>query len=124
VAHDVLGRGDAAGAVAALLRAAELTPDRQQRGERLARAALFGVALSGQLRTAAELVAEMHRGQRPPTGSIPAATAAALVLANEDGDLRTCAALLARTLHERGDVLDADDRRSSTGCTPCSASTG
>ena len=109
VAHDVLGRGDAAGAVSALLRAAELTPDRQRRGERLAQAALFGVAVSGQLRTAAELVAEMHRGQGLPTGSIRAATAAALVLANEDGDLRTCAALLARTLQERGDVLDADD---------------
>ena len=109
VAHDVLDRGDAAGAIAALLRAAELTPDRQQRGERLAQAAMIGVALHGGLRTAGELVAEMNRGEGLPTGSIAAATAAALVLSHEDGDLRTCAALLARTLQERGEVLDADD---------------
>jgi DNA-binding CsgD family transcriptional regulator len=109
VAHDVLDRGDAAGAIAALLRAAELTPDRQQRGERLAQAAMIGVALHGGLRTAAELVAEMNRGEGLPIGSLPAATAAALVLSHKDGDLRTCAALLSRTLLERGEVLDADD---------------
>jgi DNA-binding CsgD family transcriptional regulator len=70
---------------------------------------MFGVALHAGLHTAAELVAQMDSGGGSPTGSIAAAAAAALVLSHREGDLRTCAALLARTLQERGEELDADD---------------
>ena len=109
LSHRVLDRGDVTRAVAALLRAAELTPDADQRRERLAQAAFFSIALGFEMRTAAELLREVERGSGPLSGSINAAMTAALLLVNHDGDLPTCFALLARTLDERGETLDAGE---------------
>jgi DNA-binding CsgD family transcriptional regulator len=109
LSHKVLDRGDVTGAVSALLRAAELTPDADRRRERLAQAAFFSVALGHELRAAADLLSEVERGSGSLGGSLNAAMTAALLLFNDDGDLPTCFALLARTMDERGDELDAGD---------------
>jgi hypothetical protein len=109
LAHKVLDRGDATGAVSALLRAAELTPDSHQRRERLAQAAFLSVAQSYEPRTAASLLTELERDPSAMSGSVNAAMTAALLLYHDDGDMPTCFALLARTMQEQGEHLDAED---------------
>ena len=110
VAHQLLDRGDAAGAVSALLRCAALTPDARRRRERLGRAAYFGVAMAGELRPAADLMAEIRRDGPGGGESLTIAMAAALLLVNDpDGDVPTAHAVLARTLEAGGDHLDAGD---------------
>ena len=110
VAHQLLDRGDAAGAVSTLLRCAALTPDAGDRRQRLARAAYFGVAMAGELRPAADLMAEIRRDGPGAGTSLTIAMAAALLLVNDpDGDVPTAHAVLARTLEARGDDLDARD---------------
>ena len=110
VAHQLLDRGDAAGAVSALLRCAALTPDAGRRRQRLARAAYFGVAMAGELRPAADLMAEIRREGPGGGESLTIAMAAALLLINDpDGDVPTAHAVLARTLEAGGEDLDAGD---------------
>ena len=109
-AHQVLDRGDATGAVTALLRAAALTPDPRRRGQRLAQAASFSMTMSGELRTAADLMAEIRQTDPGMEGSLTAAIVAGLLLINaEDGDVPTAHALLARTIDAQGAALDASD---------------
>ena len=110
VAQKVLDRGDATGAVTALLRAAALTPDARRRGQRLAVAASFSMTMSGELRTAADLLAEIRQTDPGMDGSLTAAVVASLLLINaDDGDVPTAHALLARTIDSQGEQLDATD---------------
>jgi DNA-binding CsgD family transcriptional regulator len=95
IAYRILRRGDAVGAVTALLRAAELSPDRSDRGRRLAQAAYVGADVTGELRNASPLLVDARRTGPEVGGSLQAAVAASFVLLNEEGDVDTAHRLLA-----------------------------
>jgi DNA-binding CsgD family transcriptional regulator len=109
-ARRILGRGDALGAVSALTRAAELSPDAGDRGRRLAEAAYLGAEVTGEIRRAPELLSDAWRAEQRPESSLQAATAAAYLLLNGDGDVETAHRLLGgalQTAAERPDVSEA-----------------
>jgi DNA-binding CsgD family transcriptional regulator len=85
-AQSSLQRGDAARAVAALTRAAELTPSPDAKAHRLAEAAYVGVEAAGRTEDASALLADAIRVD-PNTDSLPAASAAAWLLLNGEGDV-------------------------------------
>ncbi|HLN71128.1 MAG TPA: LuxR family transcriptional regulator [Streptosporangiaceae bacterium] len=101
VATQILRRGDAVGAVSALLRAAELSPARSDRSRRLAHAAMVGAAFTIEVGTITPLLAEA--GQSGPGSgiSLMSAVAAAFTLLNGDGDVLTAHRLLTRTIEEQ-----------------------
>jgi DNA-binding CsgD family transcriptional regulator len=107
-AHQKLRRGDAPGAVAALTRASELTPDNITRRRRLAEAAYVGSGLTGTLSDASDLLSAARDGDLDSTGSLYASTAAAYLLVNGDGDVDTAYRLLVRTIEHEGDDPDVD----------------
>lgn len=90
-----LRRGDAVGAVAALQRSAELSPQRHDGGRRLARAAYVGADVTGDLSRAPRLLASARQAGPEPGGSLYAAAATAQVLLHQDGDVDTAHRLLA-----------------------------
>lgn len=103
-AERILRRGDAVGAVAASMRAAELSPGNGERNRRLARAVYIGADVAGELQRAKQVLADSHAD---PDGSLQAAVTAAHVLLNSDGDVDTGRRLLAGALDRRtapGDV--------------------
>ena len=93
-AYNILRRGDGVGAVSALTRAAALSPRGADRGRRLAEAAYIGADVTGELRSASQLLADAHRADPEFTGSLQAAATAAFVLINGDGDVETAHRLL------------------------------
>lgn len=93
-AHRMLRRADGVGAVNALVRAAELSPNRVDRARRLAGAAYIGADVTGQLGTAWELLADARRVAPDLSGSLEAAVAASYVLINGEGDVNTAHRLL------------------------------
>ena len=97
-AYRILRRGDAVGAVAALTRASELSPPGAGRSRRLAEAAYMGADVTGELRTASQLVADARLADPDLSGSLQAAATAAYVLINGDGDFDTAHRLLAGTI--------------------------
>ncbi|UTT50861.1 helix-turn-helix transcriptional regulator [Rhodococcus gordoniae] len=99
-AQSSLRRGDAAGAVARLRRAAQLTPDSGNRTRRLSRAAYIAAWVAGRLDTSHEIMREMHGN--PPEALATAAAAALLVLVTE-GDADTAHALLMKLIEENLD---------------------
>ena len=103
-----LQRGDAPGAVAALTRASELTPDEAARGRRLAQAAYLGSSRSGALSDASSLLEAARRAALEGAGSLYAATAAAYLLFNGDGDVDTAYLLLTRAIENERDDPQAD----------------
>jgi DNA-binding CsgD family transcriptional regulator len=88
-AYRILRRGDAVGAVAAFTRAAELSPGNVERGRRLAQAAYVGAGAAGDLRQTAQLLAEIDHTDPDPRTSLRAASAAAHLAFDADGDLET-----------------------------------
>jgi DNA-binding CsgD family transcriptional regulator len=110
VAHRVLDRGDAVSAIAALTRAAELSPQAANRGRRLAEAAYIGAEGLGQQRRASALLADAHLSDPELGGSLLAAAAAAFLLLNSDGDLPTAHRLLAGAVRSAGRGHDGRDR--------------
>jgi DNA-binding CsgD family transcriptional regulator len=102
-AHHILRRGDAPGAVAALTRASELTPDNAMRRRRLAEAAYVGSGVTGTLSDASNLLLSARDGDLDATGSLYASTAAAYLLVNGDGDVDTAYRLLIRTIEHGED---------------------
>ncbi len=102
-AQRVLQRGDATGAVAALVRAAELSPGRGKKGRRLAQAAYIGADMTGDLRPAAQLL----------TGSRASGWVPLRRLAPGGGDGRAPAAQRRRRHRHRAPA--ADRRRSRPG---------
>jgi DNA-binding CsgD family transcriptional regulator len=94
-AHRILRKGDAVGAVAGLLRAADLSPLRSDRSRRLADAAYVGADVTGDLRSASQLLAAARRADPEPSESSPAAVAASYFLLNGDGDVDAAHRLLA-----------------------------
>jgi DNA-binding CsgD family transcriptional regulator len=96
-AQSSLQRGDAAGAVARLRRAAQLSPDPGNRTRRLSRAAYLAAWVAGRLDTSHEIMREMHGEPAPAPAT--AAAAAFLVLVTE-GDADTAHALLMKLIEE------------------------
>ncbi|MGA2011879.1 MAG: AAA family ATPase [Solirubrobacteraceae bacterium] len=105
-AHHILRRGDGIGAVSALTRAADLSPRGTDRGRRLAEAAYIGADITGQLRSASQLLADAHRADPEFTASLQAAATAAFVLINGDGDVGTAHRLLVGAIASAQRVSD------------------
>ena len=106
-ALSALRRGDAVRAVAALQRAAELSPDGDERSRRLAQAAYLGADLTGGLRHAAELLADQRENDVATRGSLQVAVAAAHVMLNGDGDIETAHRMLAGAVPDVAGAGDA-----------------
>ena len=103
-----LRRGDAAGAVRTLVRAAELSPDRAERARRLADAAYRGADVGADLQRAARLLEDADRvdpGARP---TLEAAVATAYLLLNGAGDTQTAHRVLVAALEEASRSGSAD----------------
>ncbi|MCY1139126.1 LuxR family transcriptional regulator [Actinoplanes sp. Pm04-4] len=99
-ARSVLDRGDTVGAVAALTRAAELTPGPADRSRRRAAAAYVGAHSIGRLPPARQALPV-------PRGSLQIAVTAAHVLLNGEGDIDTAHRLLAGALADDRTMKDA-----------------
>ncbi|GLX49098.1 LuxR family transcriptional regulator [Streptomyces hygroscopicus subsp. hygroscopicus] len=97
-----LRRGDATGALAALVRAARFSTAADDRCRRLAHASYLAAHLTGELGTAARLLAEIRAVGPRSGGSLHAAAAAAYVLIDSDGDVETAHAMLVDAV-ENGD---------------------
>ncbi|MFG1997418.1 ATP-binding protein [Actinoplanes sp. NPDC048988] len=90
----VMQRGDTLAAVAALMRAADLSATTEQSARRLARAAYIGAEAGGS-DDATGLLARSREMSFDATGALHAAGAAALLMINGDGDVHTAHRLLA-----------------------------
>jgi DNA-binding CsgD family transcriptional regulator len=108
-AQRLLRRGDAVGAVAALLRAADHSPHGTDRSRLLAEAAYVGADVTGALRTVPQLLADAHRADPDLSGSLEAAVATAYQLLNGEGDVDTALRLLVGAIEARLCGLHADD---------------
>lgn len=109
VAHRILQRGDAVGAVTALIRAADLSPAKSDRGRRFAEAAYIGAEGAGDLRTASALLANARQADPRMIRSLHAAAAAAYLLINADGDVPTAHRLLVGAIDTGSHNYDASD---------------
>ncbi|MFD0638183.1 LuxR C-terminal-related transcriptional regulator [Catenulispora yoronensis] len=115
-AHSVLRRGDTIGAVAGLIRAADLSPDVRDRSRRLSEAAYVGAEATGDLAKASDLLkrAQGVLGVEIPdggtSGPLYAAAAAVYVLLNSDADLDTVYRLLVGAIEAAGPDYDADNK--------------
>ncbi|MEU1287718.1 AAA family ATPase [Kitasatospora sp. NPDC005856] len=108
-AHLRMRRGDALGAVAALTRAATLSPDRADESRRLAEAAYIGTEAGGELVDASRLLASARRAAPSGQDSLHAATASAFLLINKDGDIETAHRLLVGAIENGDHGYDASD---------------
>jgi DNA-binding CsgD family transcriptional regulator len=109
VAHRVAARGDAVGAVASLVRAADLSPRGPDRARRLAEAAYIGADATGELRGASELLESARRADPGLTGSLHSAAAAVYLIINGDGDIDTAHRLLVGAIEAGTHGYDATD---------------
>ena len=107
-ARGTLRRGDVVGAIARLLRAADLSPSPTDRSRRLAEAAYVGAHSAGQLEGASELLRDAQR--RDPTlgETLHAATPTAYLLLNSDGNAETTHRLLTVAIESAQDEPDPD----------------
>jgi DNA-binding CsgD family transcriptional regulator len=105
-AHRLLRRGDALGAVAALLRAADLSPRDSDRRRRITDAAYLGAKVTGDLHAASQLLDDARRTGPELAGSLQTAVVAAYVLLSGEGDVDTAHRLLVSAL----DAIDTTDR--------------
>ncbi|WKU05436.1 AAA family ATPase [Micromonospora sp. HUAS LYJ1] len=108
-AHRVMRRGDGFAAVAALVRAAELSATSAGRGRRLAEAAYIGAEASGTIDDAKILLTDARRAAPDPVGSLHAANATAFLMINGDGDVSTAHRLLAGAIETGDHGYRADD---------------
>ncbi|MGI5237825.1 helix-turn-helix transcriptional regulator [Dactylosporangium sp. CA-139066] len=108
-AHRVMLRGDALAAVAALIRAAELSETSSGRGRRLAEAAYIGAEASGANDDAKTLLTDARRAAPDGAGSLHAANAAAFLMLNGDGDVNTAHRLLVGAIQTGGHGYRSDD---------------
>jgi DNA-binding CsgD family transcriptional regulator len=102
-AHRALQKGDAVGAVHALLRAAGLSPTGTGRARRLAVAAYVGADAAGRLRSVPDLLDEARRADPDTAESLEVTVAAAHHLLNGEGDVDTAHLVLVRAIE---DALD------------------
>jgi DNA-binding CsgD family transcriptional regulator len=100
-AERAVRRGDGVGAVAALLRAADMSPIAGDRGQLLARAAYLGAGVTGDLDAVAELLADSRRADPERDESLQAAVAGAYILLNSDGGILAAHRLLVTAIEAR-----------------------
>ncbi|MFF4554367.1 AAA family ATPase [Streptomyces sp. NPDC001422] len=93
-----LAGGDAQGALRALARAAELSPDRSDQGRRLVEAANVAAAVTGNLSDASKLLRAARDVAPASTDSLRAATAAASLMFNRECDVHSAHRLLSEAL--------------------------
>lgn len=108
-AHLITGRGNAVGAVAALIRAADLSPHSSDRARRLAEAAYIGADATGDLRGASELLENARQADPDLTGSLHSAAAAVHLTINGGGDIDTAHRLLVGAIESGTHRYDAKD---------------
>ncbi|RAG82172.1 hypothetical protein DN069_28910 [Streptacidiphilus pinicola] len=110
VAQQSMQRGDAVGAVSALLRSAELSPSGSDRSRRLAEAALLGAEVTGELCRTPQLLATAREADPDHHHALQAAATASYMLLSGAGDVDTAHQLLAGALDGFSD-RGADDER-------------
>jgi DNA-binding CsgD family transcriptional regulator len=109
VARERIRRGDAADAVTALLRSAQLSPRGGQRGPRLAEVACLSATVTGELPLAQRLLDDARQEMADPDGSLHASVAAAHLLLNSDGDIDTVHGRLVDAIQKTAGPYQADD---------------
>ncbi|MFI6060087.1 AAA family ATPase [Streptomyces sp. NPDC051286] len=107
--HSALRRGDAVGAVAALTRAADLSPYANDRSRRLAEAAYIGAEATGDVANASDLLRRVQSDEPLGSGALYAAAAAVYVLINTEADIDVAHRLLTAAINEAGPAYDAED---------------
>ncbi|MFJ7495172.1 AAA family ATPase [Streptomyces sp. NPDC097727] len=108
-ARRIQDRGDAVAAIAALTRAADLSPLDTDRARRLSEAAYVGAEAIGALHSASALLEDAWRADPEHGASLRSATAAVQLLLNNDGDLATAHRLLVGAIEEGDHGFDAED---------------
>ncbi|MFF5408494.1 AAA family ATPase [Streptomyces misionensis] len=106
-AHRILNRGNAVTAIAALTRAADLSPLGADRARRLAEAAYLGAEATGALSSASELLEDVRRADPDYGRSLHAAAATVQLLLNSDGDVSTAHRVLVGTIEDGAHGYDA-----------------
>ncbi|MEV6654170.1 AAA family ATPase [Streptomyces sp. NPDC051219] len=109
VAYTTLRRGDAVGAITALLRASELSSTGADRGRRLAEAACLGANVTGDLRNVRALLDDAVAADPLGSASLAAAAAAASQLLNGEGDADTAHRLLVGAIDNHAPQRPAED---------------
>ena len=99
-APEVLARGDSSGAIAAMIRAADLSTTPAARARRLARAAWFGARLSGDAVVAQRLLAAAQRSDPTAAGALLAAAVLPYAVVDGRADLDTVHDVLRRLYAE------------------------
>jgi DNA-binding CsgD family transcriptional regulator/tetratricopeptide (TPR) repeat protein len=110
VAHANLQRGDAGGAIADLLRAADMSPAGSDRSVRLSEAAYLGAIVLGDLHDVPGMLESVRRADPDRHGSLEGAVAGAYFLLNSDGDVDTAHRLLVGAIETLPDPTDAHYR--------------
>ncbi|MGW0998885.1 helix-turn-helix transcriptional regulator [Streptomyces sp. NPDC002523] len=101
-------RGDGPSAVAALVRAADLSPEGTAQARRLTKAAFLGATLTGNLRDVPRLL-DTARQAFPDADSLPAAVATAVYLLNSYGDIDTAHRVLSGAITAQRKPYDPAD---------------
>ncbi|WP_406435745.1 AAA family ATPase [Streptomyces sp. NBC_00631] len=107
-ARRILNRGDAVAAIAALTRAAELSPHDADRARRLAEAAYIGAEATGALHSASELLEDARQADPERAGSLYAAAVTVHLLLSGDGDVTTAHRLLVGAIEQDSRGYDAN----------------
>ena len=108
VARRAARRGDPVGAVAAYVRAADLTPHRSRKVRRLAHAAYLGANVTGDLGITSPVLDEADL-EADPDAALTVTLAAAAQLLNQNGDLDTTYRLLVNAIEMRRGLFRADN---------------
>ena len=109
VARGMSRRGDAADAVAALLRSAQLSPRGTDRSLRLVQAACLSVTVTGELDRARRLLADARQAMPELDGSLYSSVAACHLLLNSDGGIDTVHSLLVSAISKMTGPNDPAD---------------
>jgi len=107
LARQILRRGDATDSMAALLRAAQLSPRAADRSSRLSEAAYVGASVTGELPRVLQLLAAARQAAPEPGEPLHASVAAAHLLINADGDVDTAHRVLVDAIAAQAEPLEA-----------------
>jgi DNA-binding CsgD family transcriptional regulator len=109
-AHEILRKGNAVSAAAALGRSSDLSPNLVDRSRRLIAAASLRAEVTGELRSASELLGSALRGQPALTDSLQASVATCQRLINAEGDVDTAHHLLVTAIDKYARRHDSTDQ--------------
>jgi DNA-binding CsgD family transcriptional regulator len=109
-AHHNRWRGDSVGAIAELVRAAELSPDGTDRARRLAEAAYLGETVTGDIKDVRALLEATARADPQHHGGLAGAVAEAYLALNELGDIDGAHRRLVDAIAALDDPTDAHDK--------------